>query len=347
MGVKNLATIAGRLEAGGLDPSTPAAIVQSATTAGHRRILGTLGTIAGLADAGRGPRNDHHRRGRGLLGPARLVRVLPPPGIRAMKFALIDNGSLEAAAHAGLRLAAREIGLRAGLPVEPVSWRHSDRAGGGTWTLRPWILAQVAAGEREFVFAPFFISPQGAIGSLLRKDLEALQPAAGGFEYSFSDGLPVETLAAVVAERAGVACRNLDRPAVVVVDHGGPSPASAGIRNRVADAVRARLGGGVGSVTAASMESPAGAGFGYNRPLLEEALERPGVAGGDVVISPLFLLPGRHAGAQGDLRRIARAAEGRSPGTRCHIAGLVGDHPLAFECLAAALTRSARVACLS
>jgi siroheme synthase len=29
--------------------STPAAIVQSATTSGHRRILGTLGTIAGLA----------------------------------------------------------------------------------------------------------------------------------------------------------------------------------------------------------------------------------------------------------------------------------------------------------
>ncbi|HXN36095.1 MAG TPA: uroporphyrinogen-III C-methyltransferase [Opitutaceae bacterium] len=51
MGVKNLATIASRLEAGGMPASTPAAIVQSATTEQHRRILGTLGTIAVLADA--------------------------------------------------------------------------------------------------------------------------------------------------------------------------------------------------------------------------------------------------------------------------------------------------------
>jgi uroporphyrinogen III methyltransferase/synthase len=49
MGVKNLATIASRLEAGGLAPTTPAAIVQSATTCHHRRILGTLDTIAELA----------------------------------------------------------------------------------------------------------------------------------------------------------------------------------------------------------------------------------------------------------------------------------------------------------
>jgi uroporphyrinogen III methyltransferase/synthase len=49
MGVKNLAVITRRLEAGGLPASTPAAIVQSATTDGHRRILGTLGTISALA----------------------------------------------------------------------------------------------------------------------------------------------------------------------------------------------------------------------------------------------------------------------------------------------------------
>ena len=49
MGVKNLPTIARRLEAGGLAATTPAAIVQSATTEGHRRILGTLGTLAALA----------------------------------------------------------------------------------------------------------------------------------------------------------------------------------------------------------------------------------------------------------------------------------------------------------
>jgi uroporphyrin-III C-methyltransferase len=49
MGVRNLPVIVRRLEAGGMAASTPAAIVESATTEAHRRILGTLGSIAGLA----------------------------------------------------------------------------------------------------------------------------------------------------------------------------------------------------------------------------------------------------------------------------------------------------------
>ena len=52
MGVKNLADIARRLQDGGLPSSTPAVIVQSATTDAHSRILGTLDTIAGLAARG-------------------------------------------------------------------------------------------------------------------------------------------------------------------------------------------------------------------------------------------------------------------------------------------------------
>jgi uroporphyrinogen III methyltransferase/synthase len=49
MGVRNLPTITRRLEQAGLAAGTPAAIVQSATTEGHRTVLGTLGTIAALA----------------------------------------------------------------------------------------------------------------------------------------------------------------------------------------------------------------------------------------------------------------------------------------------------------
>jgi uroporphyrinogen III methyltransferase/synthase len=49
MGVKNLAAIAARLEAGGMPASMPAAIVESATTGSHRTLLGTLGTLAGIS----------------------------------------------------------------------------------------------------------------------------------------------------------------------------------------------------------------------------------------------------------------------------------------------------------
>lgn len=46
MGMKNLETITRRLQAGGLAPETPAAVIQSATTANHRQLVSTVGKIA-------------------------------------------------------------------------------------------------------------------------------------------------------------------------------------------------------------------------------------------------------------------------------------------------------------
>ncbi|HXN36094.1 MAG TPA: CbiX/SirB N-terminal domain-containing protein [Opitutaceae bacterium] len=268
-----------------------------------------------------------------------------------MKIALIDNGSLEPAAHAGLRAAAAAVGARAQATVEAVSWKHSDHIpsyalpGGPALALFPWVRDQVAAGEDEFVFIPFFISPQGAIGSSLRRDIDALQAEARGFDYLFADGLTADVLAAIAADRIreASAAAGLRRPPVVLVDHGGPSPASAAVRNEVADGVRAMLGGAVSRLSAASMESPDGPEFEFNRPLLTEALLSPGFDSGDVLISPLFLSPGRHAGPGGDLAHIARSAEARAPGLRCHFTGLVGTHPLAIDCLASSLSRALHV----
>jgi len=46
MGMKNLETIMRRLQAGGLAPSTPAAVIQSATTGAHRQLISTAQKIA-------------------------------------------------------------------------------------------------------------------------------------------------------------------------------------------------------------------------------------------------------------------------------------------------------------
>lgn len=46
MGMKNLEVILRRLQAGGLDPATPAAVVQSATTGSHRQLLTSAGRLA-------------------------------------------------------------------------------------------------------------------------------------------------------------------------------------------------------------------------------------------------------------------------------------------------------------
>ncbi|MSU24211.1 MAG: cobalamin biosynthesis protein CbiX [Opitutus sp.] len=260
-----------------------------------------------------------------------------------MTIALIDNGSLEPAAHRNLRAVATALSARAGVSVHAVSWKHSDRipaaALGGVPapTLAPFVRAQLARGEREFVFVPFFVSAQGAIGSALRTELDNLRPTAGDFTYTFTDSLASSgTLAALVAARVRetIAARKLPRPAVIVVDHGGPAPASAALRDSLATSVRTLLGAAIGPLAAASM---AGAEHAHNRPLLAEQLTAPDFSSGEVVIALLFLSPGRHAGADGDVAQICRVAESHTPGLRCHLAGLVGTHPAAIAPLARAL----------
>jgi sirohydrochlorin ferrochelatase len=264
-----------------------------------------------------------------------------------MRIALLDNGSLEPAAHRGLRAAAAALTARTGLRVEAVSWKHSDRIaaadldGAPAWTLLPWLRARLRAGTREFVFVPFFISARGAIASAARADLEAVRQGGEGFAFAFTEGLAPaeENLAEIVAARVRetAAAAGLSRPSVIVVDHGGPARASAALRDAVAAGVRARLGDTVAGVAAASMESPAGPEYAFNQPLLADQLGAPGF-GGDVVIAPLFLGPGRHAGAGGDLAEIARAAAAQTAGLSCHFTELVGSHPLAI----AAFSRNLR-----
>lgn len=261
-----------------------------------------------------------------------------------MIIALIDNGSLEPAATRNLRAVAAALSEKAWTTVHPVSWKHSDRVpvteldGVTAVTLVKFVREHAARGETQFLFVPFFISAQGAIGSALRGDLEKLRTSLGGvFDFAFSDGLAARgAIAEIVAARVRetIAARQLRQPPVIVVDHGGPSPESAALRDRLAGEVRALLGAEIGPLTAASMEGEAHA---HNRPLLAEALALPGFDTGDVIIAPLFLSPGRHAGANGDLAQIARTAEAARSTLHCHFTELVGTHPRAAEVLGDAL----------
>lgn len=250
-----------------------------------------------------------------------------------MIVALIDNGSLEAAAHVRLRSLAAALSDRTGVKVHPISWKHSDRvpaaqlSGVPGETLAPAVRRHVAAGERSFLFVPFFISPQGAIGSVLRRDLELLQAETGGFDFDFTAGLAEGgALAPIIADRVReISTAGSGETPVVLVDHGGPSATSARLRDRVAHEVASILGR---TVHPCSME-------GDHPPLLADLLAAPGFAGRDVIVAQLFLSPGRHAGPGGDIEEICRS----SP-ARCQRTELVGDHPRVAEVLSAALRRS-------
>lgn len=254
-----------------------------------------------------------------------------------MIVALIDNGSLEPAAHRNLRVVAAKLSKRTGVAVRAVSWKHSDRIppealdDTPAWTIGSFLRALVALGQRDFVFIPFFISPQGAIGSALRRDIETLQRELGCFEFSFTEGLAERgILSTIVASRVRetiAAHREIFNrpPPVILVDHGGPSPESAALRDQLAVQVQRELGREIATLAAASME-------GAHPPLLAEQLNATGFVGRNVIVAPLFLSPGRHAGANGDITRICDASS-----ARCIRTELVGTHPLVVEALAAAL----------
>ena len=260
-----------------------------------------------------------------------------------MTVALIDNGSLEPAATLNLHAVASALSDRAGFTVHALSWKHSDRLtaadldGDIAWTLVPWMTMRLAAGERDFLFVPFFISPQGAIGSALRNDLEKLQTSEAPFTYSFTESLAEKNIIPQILAwriRETIKVAALSFPPVVFVDHGGPSSASSELRNRFATETRALLRNEVGLFAAASME---GGEHIHSRPLLSDQLLTPGFSTGDVVIALLFLSPGRHAGPGGDVAQICGAAEAQAPGLQCHLTDLIGTHPLAVDALFDAL----------
>ena len=256
-----------------------------------------------------------------------------------MTIVLIDNGSLEPAAQKTLRCVASGISLHTGERVEAVSWKHSDRIdpakldGVRAWTIARFLAAKLEAGEREFLFIPFFVSEQGAIGSALREDLELLKVELGGFSYRFTQGLSaMNALVPIVASRIRAELKAHPKASVLVVDHGGPSPRSAELRDRVASELRQELGAEIGPLLASSME---GSEHPFNHPLFSEVLSGSSLPAGAVVVAPLFLAPGRHAGPAGDLVRLA--GEALRPGLTCVFAGLVGSHELATSALAQAL----------
>ena len=251
-----------------------------------------------------------------------------------MIVALIDNGSLEPAVHRNLRSFATALSAQAGVTVRAVSWKHSDRIDDHdlehtpAWTLTAFLRSFVALGQRDFIFVPFFLSAEGAIGSALRRDIETLQRELGTFDFTFTEGLSdCGVVSSIVAERVRdtQVARGLSRPAVIVVDHGGPSAASAGLRDELSAQVREKLADDASVVAAASME-------GAHPPLLADLLRDRKFAGQDVVVAPLFLAPGRHAGPDGDLVRICRTSHPRT-----HLTELVGTHRLVLDALAAAL----------
>ncbi len=258
---------------------------------------------------------------------------------------LVDNGSLRPAVTLGLRRVAWRLSRETGAEVLPVSVLHSDKLpateleGAPAMVFRGAIKRLLAEGVRHFRVLPFFFGPSRALTDFLPEVFEReaascpdarlkIAPPLGG-----DPAAPDPRLAEALADRMRQVreAEGLDDTPVVLVDHGSPVRAVAELRDRVGEQLGALLPGC--RVTVSSMERRPEPEYDFNEPLLEHLLGSPGFDAGSLVVVPMFLLEGRHAGPDGDIAQMCQNAEAKCPGLTIHQCALLGEHPLILAIL--------------
>lgn len=262
---------------------------------------------------------------------------------------LIDNGSLRPAATFNLRRVARLLAEHTALTVTPASLLHShkipsaDLEGIPAPTLAPCVTRAARAGATEVVVVPLFFGPSKALTDYLPRRLGQIQEEWPDLTIRIAAPL-VDMEGALDLRVARILCDGVreqlgtgetgEKASVALVDHGSPIPEVTAVRNLLAGQLSALLGDDVARVAPASMERRDGDDYRFNEPLLETLLDRPGFNSGRVILSMLFLSPGRHAGEDGDVHDICAAARQRNPGLSTSMTGLVGEDPRIVPILA-------------
>ena len=268
------------------------------------------------------------------------------------KILLVDNGSLRPAATLNLRRLADALSQDTGEAVEAASLLHSFKippealGGRKAATVGPLAERYAAEGGTELIILPFFFGPSQALTRYLPERLAEVQASYPQLSVKVAPPLvdtllaPDLRLARLLADNVRERMTNLSRPKVVLVDHGSPIPEVTAVRNYLAGQLSALLADEVDCVTFASMERRDGVAYRFNEPLLETLLASPTLADSDVILSMLFLSPGRHAGEDGDIAEICAQAMSRAPGLNVVTTRLVGENDAILELLATRLRQA-------
>jgi sirohydrochlorin ferrochelatase len=246
----------------------------------------------------------------------------------ATRILLVDNGSFRPEATLELRRLSAEVAQLLGQPVQPVSVLHSHKIDPALLDGQPAVIFEQAVqqaktdGIEELLVLPLFIGPSLALTEYLPKVFVEASPGAMRLSIRPAlfgdDGLELLDLLVDNLKEAGW---SKGTGTVLLCDHGSPIKEVTRCRDQLAAALRRKLGLTATELVACSMERREGAEYAFNEPLLQDALTQ---TRGDVVILMLFLLPGRHAGPDGDVATIAK--EHAPTGVRWKISPLLGAH---------------------
>lgn len=280
------------------------------------------------------------RKKKAVCAPAKMHFPALMPDERPLL--LVDNGSLRPEATLSLRCLAAAVAARTGRDTRAVSLLHSSgveqgRLGGeAAEILEPFLRREAAAGRRCWQVLPLFLGRTGAVTDYIPARLAALRHAFPDLDVRVSPVLSEvaedaeERLAGILADGVRSVLEPGSRPVVALVDHGSPVPAVTALRDRLASRLAVRLERSVADVRGCSMERRPGPEFAFSDPLLEHVLRSHDwweQGSGAVIVSMLFLQPGRHAGPDGDVARICAAAAAAEPDLRTVRTPLIGEHP--------------------
>lgn len=268
------------------------------------------------------------------------------------KILLVDNGSLRPQATLNLRRLAHALGQATGEEVEATSLLHSYKIppekldGHKAVTLGPLAERLAAEGVTELLILPFFFGPSQALTHYLPERLAEVQASYPQLGVKVALPLvdsqaPVDLrLVRLLAENVRERMAGLSQPKVVLVDHGSPIPEVTAVRNYLAGQLSVLLADEASCVTFASMERRDGEAYRFNEPLLVDLLASPSMAHGEVILSMLFLSPGRHAGEGGDIAEICEQAMARAPGLSATTTRLVGENDAIVDILVTRLRQA-------
>jgi sirohydrochlorin ferrochelatase len=254
----------------------------------------------------------------------------------ATRILLVDNGSLRPEATLELRRLSAEVAQLLGQPVYPVSVLHSHKIDAALLAGEPAVIFEQAVqraktdGITELIVLPLFIGPSRAITEYLPQVFADAQPGAMRLTvrptlYGEDGAELLEILNDQILHTPGDA----DKDTVLLCDHGSPIIEVTRVRDALARDLSAEMDIPPSRLIACSMERREGPEYAFNEPLLATALQR---APGDVIILMLFLLPGRHAGPDGDVATIAK--EHAKPGAQVRMSPLLAKHPSMSQLIA-------------